>query len=89
MQMARLVAEGATSVPGTEVRVRSVEEATAEDVLWCEGIAVGSPTNMGVLFRCAAGLGMDAVLLTPACTDPLYRRSVRASRDSAGCRPGR
>ncbi|MFL6139431.1 MAG: TrmH family RNA methyltransferase [Frankiaceae bacterium] len=38
-----------------------------------------NPTNMGVLFRCAAGLGMDAVLLTPGCTDPLYRRSVRAS----------
>lgn len=48
-QMARLVAEGATAVAGTEVRVRSVEEATAEDVLWCEGIAVGSPTNMGIL----------------------------------------
>jgi tRNA G18 (ribose-2'-O)-methylase SpoU len=38
-----------------------------------------NPTNMGVLFRCAAGLGMDAMLLTPRCTDPLYRRSVRAS----------
>ena len=38
-----------------------------------------NPTNMGVLFRCAAGLGMDAVLVTPASTDPLYRRSVRAS----------
>ena len=38
-----------------------------------------NPTNMGVLFRCAAGLGMDGVLLSPRCTDPLYRRSVRAS----------
>jgi tRNA G18 (ribose-2'-O)-methylase SpoU len=38
-----------------------------------------NPTNMGVLFRCAAGLGMEGVLLTPRCTDPLYRRSVRAS----------
>jgi len=38
-----------------------------------------NPTNMGVLFRCAAGLGIDGVLLTPRCTDPLYRRSVRAS----------
>ena len=48
-QMAAFIAEGANSVPGTEVRLRSVEEATAEDVLWCEGIAVGSPTNMGIL----------------------------------------
>jgi len=48
-KMAGLVAEGARSVPDTEVRLRSVDEATAEDVLWCEGIAVGSPTNMGLL----------------------------------------
>ena len=48
-QMAAFIAEGANSVPGTEVRLRSVEKATADDVLWCEGIAVGSPTNMGIL----------------------------------------
>lgn len=47
--MAHLVAEGARKVPGTEVRLRSLEEATAADVIWCDGIAVGSPTNMGVL----------------------------------------
>jgi len=48
-QMARLVAEGAASIADTEVRVRSVDEATPEDVHWCDGLAVGSPTNMGVL----------------------------------------
>lgn len=48
-KMACLVAEGASQVPGTEVRVRPVAEALAEDVLWCDGIAVGSPTNCGVL----------------------------------------
>jgi NAD(P)H dehydrogenase (quinone) len=48
-QMAALVAEGAREVPSTEVRVRSVAEAVPDDVLWCDGIAVGSPTNMGVL----------------------------------------
>lgn len=48
-QMAKFVAEGAQLVPETEVRVRSVDEAKAEDVLWCDGIAVGSPTNMGLL----------------------------------------
>jgi len=47
--MARLVAEGAQSIPQTEVRLRSVDEAVAADVLWCDGIAVGSPTNMGLL----------------------------------------
>ena len=36
-------------------------------------------TNVGALFRCAAGLGVDAVLVTPRCADPLYRRSVRVS----------
>lgn len=48
-QMAQLVAEGAASVDGTEVRVRSVDEAEPADVLWCDGIALGSPTNMGIL----------------------------------------
>ncbi|MEI6712844.1 MAG: flavodoxin domain-containing protein [Verrucomicrobiota bacterium] len=47
--MANLVAEGALLVPGTEVRVLSVDDASAQDVVWCDGIAVGSPTNMGVL----------------------------------------
>jgi tRNA G18 (ribose-2'-O)-methylase SpoU len=40
---------------------------------------VNSHTNLGAIFRSAAGLGMDAVLLSPSCTDPLYRRSVRVS----------
>ena len=48
-KMAKLVAEGAAAIPETEVRLRSVDEAKAEDVLWCDGIAVGSPTNMGLL----------------------------------------
>lgn len=48
-QMAELVSEGARAVANTEVRLRSVDEATAEDVIWCDGLAVGSPTNMGIL----------------------------------------
>lgn len=40
---------------------------------------VMNPTNVGAIFRSAAALGMDAVLLTPACSDPLYRRAVRVS----------
>lgn len=42
-----------------------------------EGIV--DPTNIGAIFRSAAALGMDAVLLTPTCCDPLYRRAVRVS----------
>jgi NAD(P)H dehydrogenase (quinone) len=45
--MAGLVAEGARSVPLTEVRLKNVDEATADDLVWCDGIAVGSPTHMG------------------------------------------
>ena len=40
---------------------------------------VQNPTNLGAIFRSAAALGMDAVLLTPGCTDPLYRRAIRVS----------
>lgn len=38
-----------------------------------------NPTNLGAIFRSAAALSMDAVLLTPGCCDPLYRRAVRVS----------
>ena len=40
---------------------------------------INNHTNIGAVFRSAAGLGMDAVLLSPTCADPLYRRSVRVS----------
>lgn len=40
---------------------------------------VMNPTNIGAIFRCAAALGMDAVLLTAAGSDPLYRRASRVS----------
>ena len=48
-KMAGLVQEGAASIPGIEVRLRKVDEATADDVVWCDGLALGSPTNMGLL----------------------------------------
>lgn len=38
-----------------------------------------NPTNIGAIFRSAAALGIDAILLTPACSDPLYRRAIRVS----------
>ena len=40
---------------------------------------VMNPTNIGAIFRSAAALNMDAVLLTPACSNPLYRRASRVS----------
>lgn len=40
---------------------------------------VVNPTNVGAIFRSAAALGMDAVLLSPACSNPLYRRAIRVS----------
>ena len=40
---------------------------------------VMNPTNVGAIFRSAAALGMDGILLTPAGSDPLYRRSIRVS----------
>ncbi|MBQ3163458.1 MAG: RNA methyltransferase [Lachnospiraceae bacterium] len=40
---------------------------------------VVNPTNIGAIFRSAAALNIDAVLLTPACSNPLYRRAIRVS----------
>ena len=57
---------------------------TVEDV--CAGAhrvaileSIVDPTNVGAIFRSAAALNMDAVLVTPTCCDPLYRRAVRVS----------
>ncbi len=38
-----------------------------------------NPTNIGAIFRSAAALNIDAVLLTPGCSNPLYRRAIRVS----------
>jgi len=54
-----------------EVLQNARRVAVLEDVM--------NPTNLGAIFRSAAALGVDGVLLTPACTDPLYRRCVRVS----------
>lgn len=51
--------------------------AGARRVAVLEGIV--DPTNVGAVFRSAAALDMDAVLVTPTCCDPLSRRSVRVS----------
>jgi tRNA G18 (ribose-2'-O)-methylase SpoU len=51
--------------------------ADARRVLVLEDIV--DHTNVGAMFRAAAGLGADAVLVAPRCADPLYRRSIRVS----------
>ena len=60
-------------------RKKSVEEVCsgAKRIAVLENVM--NPTNVGAIFRSAAALGMDAVVLTPACSDPLYRRAVRVS----------
>ena len=56
-----------------------VEETIREATRICILEEVVNPTNVGAIFRSAAALGMDAVLLTHGCADPLYRRAVRVS----------
>jgi len=60
-------------------KLPTVEEicAGASRVVILENVQ--NPTNVGAIFRSAAALGMDAVLLTPGCSNPLYRRSARVS----------
>lgn len=57
--------------PAAELLERARRVVVLEDVV--------DHTNVGAVFRSAAGLGVDAVLVTPRCADPLYRRSVRVS----------
>jgi tRNA G18 (ribose-2'-O)-methylase SpoU len=44
-------------------------------------------TNVGAIFRCAAGFGFDAVLLAPRCADPLYRRSIKVAMGAVFATP--
>ncbi len=60
------------SVPSAEELCKQLHRiAVLENVV--------NPTNVGAIFRSAAALHMDAVLLTNACSDPLYRRAIRVS----------
>jgi len=59
--------------------LRPVEEvvAGARTVVVLEDVV--DHTNVGAIFRCAAALGVDAVVLSPRCADPLYRRSIKVA----------
>jgi len=70
-----LAAMGRKSLPTVdEVLALANRVVVIEDVV--------NHTNVGAIFRSVAGLGFDAVLLSPTCADPLYRRSVRVSMGS-------
>ena len=60
-------------------RLQSVEELVRDAKLVAILENITNHTNVGAIFRSAAALGVDAVLVTPACYDPLYRRAVRVS----------
>ena len=60
------------ALPTVEETIKNARRiAVMEDVV--------NPTNVGAIFRSAAALNMDAILLTPACSNPLYRRAARVS----------
>ncbi len=60
------------TLPSVEELIENARRiAVMEDVV--------NPTNVGAIFRSAAALNMDAILLTPACSNPLYRRAARVS----------
>lgn len=65
----------------------SLDEAIdgANTIAVIEG--VNNPTNLGVILRCAIGLGVDSYLLDPTCCDPLYRRCGRVSMGEAFSTP--
>lgn len=75
---ARLVVVLEDIVDHTNVRCFKTQKAKNRSrIAILEGVT--DHTNVGALFRSAAALGVDAVLVTPDCADPLYRRSVRVS----------
>ncbi|MBB6170679.1 tRNA G18 (ribose-2'-O)-methylase SpoU [Nocardiopsis mwathae] len=67
-------------LPGVEEVLRGARRVVVlEDIV--------DHTNVGAIFRSAAGLGIDAILLAPRCADPLYRRSVKVSMGAVFTQP--
>lgn len=60
------------SIPSIETVCRNAKRIVVLD-------QVMNPTNVGAIFRSAAALNMDGILLTKGCSDPLYRRAIRVS----------
>ena len=60
-----------------EILINARRIAVLEDIV--------NPTNVGAIFRSAAALNIDAILLTRGCADPLYRRAIRVSMGNVFC----
>ena len=48
-KMAELVADGVAQIPEIEVRLKSIDEANRDDIFWCDGLTLGSPTHLGTV----------------------------------------
>jgi tRNA G18 (ribose-2'-O)-methylase SpoU len=67
-----LAAMGRKSLPSVDAVISEATRVVVLEDLVDHG-------NVGAIFRCAAALGVDAVILSPRCADPLYRRAVKVS----------
>jgi tRNA G18 (ribose-2'-O)-methylase SpoU len=65
----------------------SVEEAMVASTTVAVMEGINNPTNLGLILRCAVGLGIDSYYLDPTCCDPLYRRCGRVSMGEAYATP--
>ncbi len=65
----------------------SIDEALIGSTTVAVMEAINNPTNLGVILRCAVGLGIDSFYLDPTCCDPLYRRCGRVSMGEAFATP--
>lgn len=65
----------------------SFEQAVAGSTTVAVMEGINNPTNLGVILRCAVGLGIDSYYLDPTCCDPLYRRCGRVSMGEAFATP--
>jgi tRNA G18 (ribose-2'-O)-methylase SpoU len=63
--------------PGSGQRARDGQPGWPRRIVLLEDLV--DHANVGAIFRCAAALGVDAVILSPRCADPLYRRAVKVS----------
>src|SRR6266851_7884284 len=63
--------------PGSGQQARDGQHGWPRRIVLLEDLV--DHANVGAIFRCAAALGVDAVILSPRCADPLYRRSVKVS----------
>ena len=66
-----------TNVMGSKIRDEAPRSRVRSRIAVLEDLT--DHTNVGAVFRSAAAIGVDAVLVTPQCADPLYRRSIRVS----------